>query len=63
MIVFLVGVGGAPTNWASLAILTIVPTPGLVVRIRSEERALLAALGEDYRQFAASRPRLLPGVW
>jgi protein-S-isoprenylcysteine O-methyltransferase Ste14 len=28
-----------------------------------EERALLDALGEPYRRFAASRPRLFPGVW
>jgi protein-S-isoprenylcysteine O-methyltransferase Ste14 len=41
----------------------LVPTAGLVVRIRFEERALLEGLGEPYRRFAASRPRLSPGLW
>ena len=36
---------------------------GLVVRIRLEERARLAGLGEPYRHFAAARPHLFPGLW
>ena len=63
LVVFFVGLGLALGNWASLAVVVLLPTAGLVVRIRSEERALLAALGEDYRRFAATRPRLFPGVW
>lgn len=63
MIVTFVGVGLALGNWAALAVLAVVPTAGLVVRIRSEERALLDGLGEPYRRFAASRPRLFPGLW
>ncbi|HSS10852.1 MAG TPA: hypothetical protein VLL25_13265 [Acidimicrobiales bacterium] len=43
--------------------LAVLPTVGLVVRIRSEDRALLAGLGEQYRRFAATRPRLFPGHW
>ena len=50
-------------NWAALAVLAVVPNIGHVVRIRFEERALLAGLGEPYRRFAVSRPRLFPGVW
>jgi protein-S-isoprenylcysteine O-methyltransferase Ste14 len=63
MIVFLVGVGFALTNWLSLIVLAVVPTAGLVVRIRSEESVLFAALGDDYRRYAAGRRRLFPGVW
>ena len=63
LVVFFVGLGLALGNWASLAVVVLLPTAGLVIRIRSEERALLAALGEDYRRFAATRPRLFPGVW
>lgn len=58
-----VGVGVALENWLSLAVLIVVPTIGLVVRIRVEERALLEALGEPYRRFSASRARLIPKVW
>ena len=58
-----VGVGVALENWLSLAVLVVVPTIGLVIRIRVEERALQEALGEPYRQFSASRARLIPKVW
>jgi protein-S-isoprenylcysteine O-methyltransferase Ste14 len=58
-----VGIGVALENWLSLAALLVVPTFGLVIRIRVEERALLSALGEPYRQFSASRARLIPKLW
>lgn len=32
-------------------------------RLRVEERALTAALGDRYRVFAASRARLVPYIW
>jgi protein-S-isoprenylcysteine O-methyltransferase Ste14 len=63
MIVTFVGIGLALGNWAALAVLAVVPTTGLLVRIHFEERALLEILGEPYRRFATSRPRLFPGVW
>jgi protein-S-isoprenylcysteine O-methyltransferase Ste14 len=50
-------------NWVSLAAMVVVPTLGLLYRIRVEERALLAGLGEPYRRFLATRRRLIPGVW
>jgi protein-S-isoprenylcysteine O-methyltransferase Ste14 len=58
-----VGIGVALENWLSLLVLIVVPTIGLVVRIRVEERALLEALGEPYREFSATRARLIPKVW
>jgi protein-S-isoprenylcysteine O-methyltransferase Ste14 len=58
-----VGIGIALENWLSLLVLIVVPTIGLVIRIRVEERALLAALGEPYRAFSATRARLIPKVW
>jgi protein-S-isoprenylcysteine O-methyltransferase Ste14 len=63
LILFLTGVGLALTNAISLLILAVVPTVGLVVRIRFEERSLKAELGDPYRRYAATRKRLLPGVW
>jgi len=57
------GVGIALENWLSIAALIVVPTIGLVIRIRVEERVLLEALGEPYRQFSATRARLIPRVW
>ena len=63
IILSFVGMGVALENWLSLAVLVVVPTIGLVIRIRVEERVLLEALGEPYRQFSASRARLIPEVW
>ncbi len=63
MLLTLAGIGLALGNWAALAMLIVVPTAGLVVRIRSEERALLEGIGEPYRRFAATRSRLIPGLW
>jgi protein-S-isoprenylcysteine O-methyltransferase Ste14 len=63
LIIFFTGVGLALTNAISLLILAVVPTVGLVVRIRFEERSLITELGEPYRQYAGTRKRLLPGVW
>jgi protein-S-isoprenylcysteine O-methyltransferase Ste14 len=63
LVVFFVGVGLAVSNWASLIVLALVPTIGLLVRIQSEERALIAGLGEEYRRYAATHRRLFPGLW
>jgi len=63
LILTFLGIGLALGNWGALAILAVVPTIGLVVRIHVEEAALLGRLGEPYRRFAAGRARLFPGIW
>jgi protein-S-isoprenylcysteine O-methyltransferase Ste14 len=63
LLMTLVGIGLALGNGAALATLVILPSAGLILRIRVEERALLEALGEPYRRFANSRSRLIPRVW
>lgn len=57
------GIGLILGNWLSLLVLIVVPTLGLLFRIRVEEAALLVNLGESYRRFAAGRKRLVPRVW
>ncbi|MGH3673238.1 MAG: methyltransferase family protein [Pseudonocardiaceae bacterium] len=60
----IVGTGLALGNWVTVAVLTVAPTAALLFRIRVEEAALLAGLGEPYRRYtAAVRARLIPGVW
>lgn len=63
LIVFFIGVGLALSSWLSLAVLFVVPLCGLMARMNAEERALLSSLGEPYRQFCATRPRLFPRSW
>jgi len=46
-----------------VAAMIVIPTAGVVHRIRVEERALDADLGPAYRAYAAGRKRLLPYVW
>jgi protein-S-isoprenylcysteine O-methyltransferase Ste14 len=50
-------------NWVSTAGAVGVVSAALIYRLRIEERALEAALGDRYREFAASRARLIPYVW
>jgi protein-S-isoprenylcysteine O-methyltransferase Ste14 len=50
-------------TWIALAAALLLPAVGLAVRIRVEERALKAELGEAYLAFAATRKRLIPFVW
>jgi protein-S-isoprenylcysteine O-methyltransferase Ste14 len=50
-------------NWLSAAGAFCVLLVALVYRLRIEERALAEALGDQYRQFAAKRARLVPFVW
>lgn len=57
------GIALAQDNWAALLAGVLLPLPVLVMRIRVEEAALLAGLGEPYRRFAAGRAHLVPGVW
>jgi len=57
------GLGFLYGNWAGVAALAVLPMIGLIYRIRVEEDALDAALGERYRTYASSRKRMIPFVW
>ncbi len=63
VLVAVIGLGLVFANWLSLVCLTAAILGGIVYRITVEERALLGALGEPYRQYAATHKRLVPFVW
>ena len=63
LILVFLGLGLTLGNWAALPVAFLVPTAGLIYRIRIEEHALLAGVGEPYRRYAEGRKRLVPGVW
>lgn len=51
------------SNWLA-ALVTFLPITGaFLYRIRVEEKALDAFLGEEYRQYCSSTKRLIPGVF
>lgn len=58
-----VGVGMAFSNLVGAACVAASWLGVFVPRIRDEEAALAAVLGDDYRDFCDRRDRLLPGVW
>jgi len=57
------GIGVALGSWASALLLTAVSLLVYGYRIKVEERALLAAIGEPYREFMRTRKRLIPFVY
>ncbi|HEY6108999.1 MAG TPA: isoprenylcysteine carboxylmethyltransferase family protein [Gemmatimonadales bacterium] len=57
------GIGLALGSWGSTALLVPASFAVYRYRIAVEERALLAIVGEPYRQYIRARPRLIPFVY
>jgi protein-S-isoprenylcysteine O-methyltransferase Ste14 len=63
ILIMLLGVGMVLANWASLAALLVGGLTGLLYRVRVEERALIEALGEPYRDYSRHSSRFIPFVF
>ncbi len=63
LLLIIAGIGFSYGNWLSLACLISFPLIGFVYRIRVEEAALSATLGDAYTSYARGRKRLIPFVW
>lgn len=57
------GAGFVAGNWIGLIGFTVSILLPLLYRIRVEETALVGALGDRYRSYAAGHKRLVPLVW
>lgn len=57
------GIGLALANWASLAVVLAFALAGHAYRVRVEEQALCAALGDAYRDYMKRTRRFIPWVW
>lgn len=57
------GFGIAVQNWLSLLIAVALPLAALLYRIRTEEAALVTALGPDYIEYQKHTKRLVPWIW
>jgi protein-S-isoprenylcysteine O-methyltransferase Ste14 len=57
------GIGLCLGNWLSILAAVVPAACALIFRIRVEEEALIAELGEAYRRYAVSRARLVPFIW
>jgi protein-S-isoprenylcysteine O-methyltransferase Ste14 len=63
LLVAVLGLGLALDDWVALLAISLLSLAGLLIRIQAEERALLAALGDQYAAYMARSWKLVPGVW
>ena len=63
LLLIFAGIGLMVGNWVSAAGAVGLLLVAVLYRLRIEERSLNAALGERYREYAASRARLIPYIW
>jgi protein-S-isoprenylcysteine O-methyltransferase Ste14 len=63
MLLAILGIGAVSGNPLTVVVLLVAVLVGVVYRIRVEEQALLASVGEPYRRYCEGRARLVPGVW
>lgn len=57
------GIGMALANWLSLAVLLLSSALVYAYRVRVEETALVAVIGEPYRQYMSRTKRFIPFVF
>ena len=57
------GVGIALGSWFSAIVMLVQSFVFYIYRMNIEERVLLRTIGEPYRQFMATRKRLIPGIY
>jgi protein-S-isoprenylcysteine O-methyltransferase Ste14 len=63
MLGMLVATGLATEHWLALPVAFVLFMVGLVIRVRTEEKLLRAAFGEEFEQYAKRVPAVLPGVY
>jgi protein-S-isoprenylcysteine O-methyltransferase Ste14 len=63
MLGMLVATGLAVSHWAALPAGLIVFFVGTIIRVRSEERLLREAFGEEFKNYAQRVPAIVPGLY
>ncbi len=63
MVGMLVATGLAVSHWAALLAALVVFCVGTTIRVRSEERLLREAFGEQFEKYAERVPAILPGLY
>jgi protein-S-isoprenylcysteine O-methyltransferase Ste14 len=59
----LVATGLAMQHWTALIVAVVLFAIGTVIRVRSEEKLLREAFGEEFEDYARRVPALLPGIF
>jgi protein-S-isoprenylcysteine O-methyltransferase Ste14 len=63
MLGMLIATGLAMEHWVATIAAIVIFAIGLLVRVRSEERLLRAAFGQEFEDYARSVPAVLPGIY
>lgn len=63
MLGMLIATGLATEHWIALPIAVVIFAVGMVIRVRSEEKLLRAAFGEEFEQYAKRVAALIPGIF
>ncbi len=63
MLGMLIATGLAMEHWIATIVAVVVFAGGLVIRVRSEEKLLRAAFGEEFKAYALRVPAVLPGIF
>jgi protein-S-isoprenylcysteine O-methyltransferase Ste14 len=63
MLGILIATGLATEHYTALDVAVVLFALGLVIRVRSEEKLLRAAFGQEFEEYAKRVPAVLPGVY
>jgi protein-S-isoprenylcysteine O-methyltransferase Ste14 len=63
MLGMLIATGLAMEHWVALIAAVVVFAVGMVIRVRSEEKLLRAAFGDEFEDYAKRVPAVLPGIF
>jgi protein-S-isoprenylcysteine O-methyltransferase Ste14 len=63
MLGMLIATGLAMEHWTALIVAIVIFAVGLVIRVKSEEKLLCAAFGEEFEEYAKRVPAVLPGIY
>jgi protein-S-isoprenylcysteine O-methyltransferase Ste14 len=59
----LIATGLAMEHWVALSAAIVLFAVGLMVRVRTEEKLLRAAFGEEFEEYAKRVPAVVPGIY
>lgn len=62
-LVIVLGIAVGFSSLLAIASMILLLLPGLIYRMRVEEKMLVEAFGKEYQQYARRTKRLLPGIW
>jgi protein-S-isoprenylcysteine O-methyltransferase Ste14 len=63
MLGMLIATGLAMEHWWALVIAIPLFTAGLMIRVRSEEKLLRSAFGQEFEEYAKRVPAVIPGIY